>query len=221
MRFPDLSLERAAWSEGYRLVAGLDEAGRGAWAGPVAAAAVILPADCPDLERRLEGVCDSKLLSPARREALYDVVVREALAVGVAMIDPEVIIHDGIGPANRQAMAEALDKLSQRPDYLLIDYLRLPQVALPQKSIKKGDQKCLSIAAASIIAKVTRDRLMVELAQSYPGYGFERHKGYGTRAHREAIHQRGVLSVHRRSWAPFQDLGPNGAPAEAAEKQVS
>jgi len=200
---PDLSFERAAWDEGYRRVAGVDEAGRGAWAGPVVAAAVTLPAECPDLAPRLAGVRDSKLLSPRQRERLFEIVQGEALSIAVGVVGPAGIMAQGIGPSVRQAMGEAIDALQPPPDYLLIDYLRLPSVAIPQRSITRGDQVSLSIAAASIIAKVARDRLMVALGNAFPLYGFAQHKGYGTRQHRAAIAVHGATPLHRRTWAPF------------------
>lgn len=218
MRLPDLSLEQAAWAEGYRLVAGIDEAGRGAWAGPVAAAAVVLPSNYPDLQRRLDGVRDSKTLSPRQRERLFEIIRHEAVAIGVGMVGPEVIVRDGIMAANRGAMARAIQALCPkiRPDFLLIDHVRLPQLDTPQKSIRKGDEQSFSIAAASIIAKVARDRLMIQMAQTYPGYGFERHKGYGTRVHWQALRRHGIAPVHRRTWAPFSRLQTLGESAESA-----
>jgi ribonuclease HII len=206
VKSPDLSLEMAAWAEGYRVIAGIDEAGRGAWAGPVAAAAVVLPPPSPELGRRLHGVRDSKTLSEGQRNRLFDIIASEALAVGVGMVSNQVIVDQGIAVATRQAMAEAVQALVLRPDFLLIDYVRLPQVAIPQKSIRRGDATSLSIAAASIIAKVSRDRLMVEAAATYPAYGFERHKGYGTRAHRQVLSEHGFTPFHRHTWAPFQTL---------------
>jgi ribonuclease HII len=206
MKFPDLSLEKMAWAEGYCLVAGIDEAGRGAWAGPVAAAAVILPPNSPDLDQRLNGVRDSKTLSARQREELYGIIQGEAIAVGVGMVDSEAIVDNGIIAATRQAMAKAIQMLATQPDFLLIDYLRLPQMDYPQKNITRGDSKSLSIAAASIIAKVSRDRLMARAAETYPGYGFERHKGYGTRVHQEALKANGISPLHRHTWAPFQTI---------------
>ena len=206
MKLPDLSLEEAAWAEGYRWVAGIDEAGRGAWAGPVAAAAVILPSNCPDLPQPLDGVRDSKTLSARQREKLFGIIRKEAVAVGVGMIGSEVIVESGIMAATRRAMAEAIQPLAPRPDFLLIDYLRLPGVSLPQQNIRRGDEKSFAIAAASIIAKVSRDRLMIQMAETYPDYGFERHKGYGTRAHREALEKHGVAPFHRHTWKPFHTL---------------
>jgi ribonuclease HII len=206
MKFPDLSLEKMAWAEGYCFVAGIDEAGRGAWAGPVAAAAVILPPNSPDLDQRLNGVRDSKTLSARQREELYGIIQGEAIAVGVGMVDSEAIVDNGIIAATRQAMAKAIQMLATQPDFLLIDYLRLPQMDYPQKNITRGDSKSLSIAAASIIAKVSRDRLMARAAETYPGYGFERHKGYGTRVHQEALKANGISPLHRHTWAPFQTI---------------
>jgi len=203
---PDLRWERDYWAQGYVHVAGLDEAGRGAWAGPVVAAAVILPADDPHLAEHLDGVRDSKQLTPARREVLYQVIHRVAWAVGVGVVPPARIDEIGIVPATRQAMREALAQLTPPPQALLIDALSLPRVSLPQRSLVKGDAFCLSIAAASIIAKVYRDRLMVELDQQYPGYGFARHKGYGTPQHRAALLALGASPVHRHSYAPVRRL---------------
>lgn len=203
---PDLSLELAAWEQGYRFIAGIDEAGRGAWAGPVAAAAVILPPPSPDLLQRLHGVRDSKTLSEHQRERLLKTIMLEALAIGVGLVSADTIVRQGIATATRQAMIEAVQALDPRPDYLLIDFVRLPQLPLPQKSIRKGDAISLSIAAASIVAKTSRDRLMVEAAGSYPDYGFERHKGYGTVVHRNALSKCGFTAFHRHNWAPFRDF---------------
>jgi len=212
-------LEVAAWEQGYRLVAGVDEAGRGAWAGPVAAAAVILPPNRPDLRRRLDGVRDSKTLSARQRDALFEIIHGEAVAVGVGMVDPDAIVAGGIMVATRQAMAAAIRELSYRPDFLLIDYLRLPQVDILQRGVRKGDERSLSIAAASIVAKVSRDRLMVEMADALPHYGFERHKGYGTRAHWAAIRIHGATPFHRYTWAPFRRLKAFGRPSLVASSR--
>jgi ribonuclease HII len=206
VKVPDLCLEEAAWADGYQWVAGVDEAGRGAWAGPVAAAAVILPPHDSTLSRRLNGVRDSKTLSAHQREKLFEIIQNEAVAVGVELVDPRVIVDDGIMAATRLAMAKAIQSLAPHPDFLLIDHIRLPQVTLAQRNISKGDTKSLSIAAASIIAKVTRDRMMIQAAESYQEYGFERHKGYGTHAHREALKVHGITPLHRHTWAPFQTL---------------
>lgn len=204
---PTLAEERALCAQGYRHIAGLDEAGRGAWAGPVVAAAVILSLGDLNLSRSLDGVRDSKQLSPRQRDALYELIRAVAVAVGVGVVSPEDIDAMGIVPATRRAMAAAVAQLSLSPDFLLIDFLHLDEVALPQKGIVKGDAHCLSIAAASIIAKVTRDRLLIEWEETYPGYGFARHKGYGTRQHRAALNDLGPCGIHRRSYAPVQAAG--------------
>jgi len=201
-----LDEELALVSQGYRLVAGVDEAGRGAWAGPVYAAAVILPLGRRDLCDALKGVADSKQLSPQRRQTLLEVVLDVALSVGVGAASVGEIDERGILPATRMAMGRAIDDLTPAPEILLIDYVQLPEVALPQRSLPQADQLCLSVAAASIVAKVSRDRLMLTLEEEYPGYGFARHKGYGTAAHRSALARLGPSSVHRMSWAPLRSL---------------
>jgi ribonuclease HII len=204
--FPDLSEEHALCTAGYPHVAGIDEAGRGAWAGPVCAAAVVLPLDRPNLAELLDGVRDSKLLSPARREALLPVIEDVAVGVGVGWASPAEIDVLGIAPATRQAMLRALSGLNGQVSALLIDYVRLPESDLHQRALPKADTRCLSVAAASIVAKVARDRLMVKLDADLPGYGFARHKGYGTRQHREALARLGPSPVHRMSWRPLRDL---------------
>ena len=204
MQEPDLREEMALYAEGYRHVAGLDEAGRGSWAGPVVAGAVIFPIDRPDLSQQLEGVRDSKQLTPRQRDYLYPIIESTALAVGVGSVPPGEIDELGIVSATRQAMYLAIAQLDLPPDFLLIDFLNLPRPSIPQKSITRGDALSLSIAAASIVAKVTRDRWMVQLDARYPGYGFARHKGYGTRQHREALACFGPSPVHRLSYAPMK-----------------
>ena len=211
VQWPTLALERRLLAQGYLHIAGLDEAGRGAWAGPVVAAAVILPLAHRDsikatLPEELKGVRDSKLLTPRRREELSEVVCDKARAVGVGVVGPEEIDLEGIVPATRRAMRLALDGLEVSPQYLLIDYLLLPQVSIPQWAMAHGDRLCLSIAAASIIAKVHRDRLMGELDVRYPGYGLAQHKGYGTASHRMALERLGPTPIHRLSWAPCRRL---------------
>lgn len=201
---PDLREEMALYGQGYRLVAGLDEAGRGAWAGPVVAGAVILPLGREELGQALAGVRDSKTLNPSARERLYAVIQTQALAVGVGMVPPKRIDELGIVPATKEAMALAIARLSCPPDFLLIDFLSLPQLAYPQKSIVHGDALSLSIAAASIVAKVSRDRFMVELDGQYPGYGLAGHKGYGTPQHRAALARLGPSPIHRFSYAPVR-----------------
>jgi ribonuclease HII len=208
---PTLAYETRLWAEGYCHVAGLDEAGRGAWAGPVVAAAVILPPNEPKLLQRLQGVRDSKLLSPTRRESLLEVIQQIALAWGIGIVSPAEIDAQGIVPATRQAMVLALRTLALPADYLLVDYLSLPSLPLPQCSLPKGDARVLSIAAASIIAKVRRDWLMAELGDEFPGYGFAQHKGYGTPQHQAALALLGASQVHRFSFAPLQRLMAGGA----------
>jgi ribonuclease HII len=201
---PDLHEEMALFADGYRYIAGLDEAGRGSWAGPVVAGAVILPLHRPDLSQELEGVRDSKQLTPRQRERLYGIIESVALAVGVGSVPPDKIDELGIVPATRQAMGLAIVQLDPLPDFLLIDFLNLPGLSIPQKGIAGGDALSFSIAAASIVAKVTRDRWMVQLDARYPGYGFARHKGYGTRQHKESLARLGPSPVHRLSFAPMR-----------------
>jgi len=201
---PDLHEELTLYAAGRIRVAGIDEAGRGAWAGPVCAAAAVLPLNLPNLADLLSGVRDSKLLSPARREALLPIIQRVAEAVGVGWGSPAEVDETGIAPATRQAMARAVAGLNGKVDALLIDYVRLPELDLPQRALPKADVHCLSVAAASIVAKVTRDRLMIALDEDYPGYGFARHKGYGTRQHREALERLGPSPIHRMSWRPMK-----------------
>lgn len=202
-----LSLERekALWQAGMRLVAGLDEAGRGAWAGPVVAAAVILPS-FDELPAELRDVDDSKCLSPAQRQRLYHAVLRHAHAWGVGIVPAQEIDRLGILPATRIAMELALDSLTCRPEAVLVDALRLPEVSCPQEAIIRGDQLCVSIAAASIVAKVTRDHWMTAAHAWLPAYGFIHHKGYGTAEHRSALQQYGPSPIHRLSYAPVAEL---------------
>jgi ribonuclease HII len=199
-----LEQERELWTAGYRWLAGLDEVGRGAWAGPVVAAAVVLPAERNDIDSVLCGVRDSKALTPRQREALFPLIYRTALGVGVGMASSRFIDRWGIVPATRQAMAMAVRNLPLEPHYLLIDALKLPDVQLPQRGLIKGDTHVLSIAAASIVAKVFRDRLMVALGGRYCDYGFAAHKGYGTAAHRAALQRLGPCPEHRMSFAPLR-----------------
>ncbi|UCC62076.1 MAG: ribonuclease HII [Anaerolineae bacterium] len=204
--WPDLREERALQAQGYAHIAGLDEAGRGAWAGPVVAAAVVLPLDRSDLAQALHGVRDSKQCTPTQRDVLFGRVQAAALAVGVGAVAAGRVDAVGILPATREAMAQAVSRLGVTPDALLIDALRLPDLSLPQRPLIKGDARSLSIAAASIVAKVTRDRMMVALDGRYSGYGFARHKGYGTREHKQALAWLGPSPVHRTSYAPLKKL---------------
>ena len=203
---PHLSEEYKLHSAGHTRVAGLDEAGRGAWAGPVCAAAVVLPLGHPDLLGSLSGVRDSKQLSPKQRENLLPVILEIAEAVGVGWAEPSEVDSLGIVPATRQAFTRAVSELDGQVDALLLDHLRLPGVRLPQHALPKADAQCLSVAAASIVAKVNRDRLMVVLDSDFPGYGLAQHKGYGTRQHREALVQLGPSAIHRKSWRPIEAL---------------
>ncbi len=192
--------EERLYREGNRCgkieyIAGVDEVGRGPLAGPVVAAAVILPPDFAVL-----GVNDSKKLSEKRREELYDVILGEAVDWSIGMRDPEVIDRINILEATKEAMAEAVAGLRKRPDHVLIDALTLPSLEIPQTGVVKGDANCLCIAAASIVAKVTRDRMMAEYHKMYPAYGFDRNKGYGTKAHYEGIEKEGICPIHRKSF---------------------
>lgn len=187
--------ERAAWRSGLLHVAGVDEAGRGPLAGPVVAAAVIL-----NPERRIKGLEDSKLLTPIQRESLFDQILAEADAVGTGIVDPETIDRINILEATRLAMREALFRLSPHPNLVLTDAVRLAGLDWPQKPLIRGDRRSASIAAASIVAKVTRDRLMVEADGRFPQYGFGRHKGYPTREHLLALRKHGPCPLHRRTF---------------------
>lgn len=207
---PDLENEIALLRQGYRFIAGLDEAGRGAWAGPVVAAAVILPPDRPDLAKLLTGLNDSKRLSPRRREQFFDLIQEFAIGVSVGLAAPGLVDELNVVRATRYAMQQAVAGLAPAPDYLLIDHLRLPTVNLPQHAFPKADRLSLSVAAASIVAKVSRDQLMVQFSREYPGYAFERHKGYGTAIHRAALAARGPCPLHRMSYSPLKILAEMG-----------
>jgi ribonuclease HII len=187
----------------------------------VYAAAVILPLDQMDLSDMLYGVVDSKQLSPNRRESLLEVIIGEALSVGVGTASASKVDTFGILFATRLAMKRAIDSLSPSPEALLLDFVNLPEVALPQLSLPKADQRCLSVAAASIVAKVSRDRWMIELNRRYPGYGFSRHKGYGTAAHRSALASLGPSPVHRMSWAPLRTLSHDRTDADTKHASPS
>jgi len=197
---PDLTYETNLWAC-YRHIAGLDEAGRGALAGPVAVGAVILPADNPLLSQALAGVRDSKQMTPRARESLAPRIKEIALTWSVAFTSAEEIDSLGIVRATRTAAIRALNNLSILPQYLLTDFrLELPQLDISQTSIVKGDAHCLSIASASVLAKTARDELMRKLDSQYPNYGLGKHKGYGTQAHRSALKRLGYTSIHRKSF---------------------
>lgn len=198
-----LFFEQQARKRGYSVIAGIDEAGRGALCGPVVAAAVVLPTGLA-----IPGVNDSKKLSPNTREQLYDEIMARALAVGIGMGTPELIDTINILQATRHAMKQAMSLLSLQPDMLLIDGISTIDVPLPQKTITKGDSRSLSIAAASIIAKVSRDRMMAELDLLHPGYGFASHKGYGCASHMEAIQRLGPTPVHRLTFRGVREHVP-------------
>jgi ribonuclease HII len=221
-RHADLSLESALWQSGYQFVAGADEVGRGAWAGPVVAAAVILPADPQALAPLLGAVDDSKKVSPRGRERLFVLIRERAVAVGLGSATAVEIDAAGIAQANRLALARAVAALAVPPHFLLLDFLSLPQLDLPQRAVLHGDARSLSIAAASIIAKVTRDRWMAAQEDSHPGYGFARHKGYGTAMHSDALLRLGPCELHRRSFAPVaaagRPPGPGAAQRGAAQR---
>jgi ribonuclease HII len=188
--------EARAWRLGLGRVAGIDEAGRGPLAGPVVAAAVILAPD-----RRVKGLADSKLLTPERREELFAVIQERALGVGVGAVDHETIDRINILEATRRAMAAALTALSVVPELVITDFVSLPALPCPQRNLVAGDRRCASVAAASIVAKVTRDRLMLDFDRRFPEYGFARHKGYATVEHVAALDRHGPCPIHRRSFA--------------------
>jgi ribonuclease HII len=198
--FPHFDFERAAHTRGHACVAGVDEAGRGPWAGPVVAAAVILDPDVLPL-----GVNDSKKLAPEKREELYDVILSVA-EVGIGMSDVTAIDRDNILQATHAAMIKAVAGLRRTPQLALIDGNRAPKLACLAETIVEGDGQCLSIAAASIVAKVTRDRIMIALDRECPGYGFAQHKGYGTPEHQAALSRLGPSVHHRRSFEPIRIL---------------
>lgn len=198
--FPDeeistLHFEQQAQANGFSAIAGIDEAGRGPLAGPVVAAAVILPAGF-----ELEGLTDSKKLSGKKRELLFPLIRQQARAYGIGLASVQEIDRINILQSTLLAMQRALKQLKGQADYLLIDGITPLPVGLPQQTLKKGDSRSLSIAAASILAKVTRDRIMLTLDQQYPGYDFAGHKGYGTAAHLQAIEIKGPVSPHRRTF---------------------
>jgi len=199
VRRPTFSPERKLWKEGYKLVAGIDEVGRGSWAGPVTAAAVIFPSSV----RLGVKLNDSKRLAPHIREELAEVIKRKALFWAVGSADHFLVDERGIKEASELAIAEAIDGIHRKPEFLLVDFFNLsfwPEEY--QNPLKFGDQLSNSIAAASILAKVARDEFMREQEEVYPDYGFAQHKGYGTRQHREAIEELGICEIHRKSFVP-------------------
>ena len=199
---PDLSLESGVHQRGIQFVAGVDEAGRGPLAGPVVAAAVILPPDLTGDEPWLQCLDASKKLTHARRERAVETVHQHALAVGVGMVSPGDIDQMGIGHAALAAMLRAVGQLPLEPGHLLLDFIHVRECPYTYDTIVKGDSRSYSIAAASNVAKVTRDRLMVEAEETYPGYNFAQHKGYPTKAHYDRLNELGPCPIHRRSFAP-------------------
>jgi ribonuclease HII len=191
------TLENALRRVGFVHVAGVDEVGRGCLAGPVVAAAVVLHPD-----RHIAGVCDSKLVPAAERERLYERILRQAVAWAVAGADPAEIDRINIHQASLRAMQRAILSLAPLPDVVLVDAFRVPEIPMAQRGVPHGDRRCSAIAAASIVAKVTRDRQMLELHGRDPRYGFDRHKGYATADHLEAVARFGYSDVHRRSFRP-------------------
>ena len=203
MLVPSYAEERLFAAQGYRYIAGIDEVGRGSLAGPVVAAAVILP---PKIKAPwLKLVRDSKLLGPARREFLSHHIHKMAVAIGIGSMDNTVIDTQGIVKATQLAMMMAIKQLSPSAEALLIDFMVLPGIKLPQKGVVNGDGLCLSIACASIVAKVSRDHVMTEMDNTYPGYGLAEHKGYGTSRHLYCLAQHGPTPIHRCSFKPVKD----------------
>jgi ribonuclease HII len=188
--------EAQAWRAGLARVAGIDEAGRGPLAGPVVAAAVVIAPD-----RRIKGLCDSKLLPPEKREALFAVIHERAVAIGVGIVDHLTIDRVNILQATILAMREALAGLAIVPELVITDFVALPALPCPQRNLVDGDTRCATVAAASIVAKVTRDRLMLEADKQFPEYGFARHKGYGTPDHLAALDRHGACPIHRRTFS--------------------
>jgi len=208
LKTPSFAEEEILEAKGYQRIAGVDEVGRGSLAGPVVAAAIIVP--CHTKARWFPQVKDSKLLNPFKRELLFNYIQEVALAIGIGIASHEVIDNQGIIKATQLAMKLAIEQILPPPESLLIDYVYLPEVSLPQKGIKDGDSLCFSIACASIVAKVTRDRLMVELDRAYPGYGLAQHKGYGTREHLSCLQRLGPSPIHRQSFQPIKNIIQQG-----------
>jgi len=203
---PTLNHEQLFVAQGYHLIAGIDEVGRGCWAGPVVAAAVVLSDAVYHMPTVLTGLNDSKQLSAAQRLALVDTIQRVALGVGVGMVSAHDIDCLGILTATRYAMQQAVMQLPLIPQAIVVDAVAFPRWPIPQQAIIKGDERSLSIAAASVIAKVRRDQMLIALDRTYPAYGFAQHKGYGTAQHQQALRQHGLIDQHRRSFRPMVEM---------------
>mgnify|MGYP000848167571 CR=1 FL=1 len=199
---PHIEYEKRLWADGYQVVAGLDEAGRGAWAGPVFAAAVVLPND-ERICSLLSGVRDSKRMTALQRRRWQDCIKSASVAWSVGSADNTEIDELGIVPATCLAMRRALEEINNPPRYLLVDYLNISDCSAPQLSIPKGDCQSLSIAAASVLAKVSRDAFMTQMDEQYPEYGFAQHKGYGTALHVASLAQKGPCAIHRMTFHPL------------------
>jgi ribonuclease HII len=216
LKTASLSFEHELLEQGYRCIVGIDEAGRGAWAGPVSAAAVCLPLENPELPQLLEGVYDSKLLTARAREGLIERIKETACAWGVGRAEAEEIDASSIVSASCLAMRRAVDHLLEQfpryePDFLLIDLIKwqgLPDRQVPYQALVRGDSRSLSIAAASVLAKVSRDAWMTEYDRDYPHYGFAVHKGYGVPQHQAALREHGASPLHRMSFKPLQPQLP-------------
>jgi len=217
-QFPNLDEEGKLKAQGYELIAGIDEVGRGALAGPVVAGAVILPNTTNLTWFGL--VRDSKELNSGTRESLFESINKEAIAVGIGIVPSQVIDAVNILKATRIAMMQAVEKLPIQPGFLLIDRLGLSQCPIPQRGITRGDKVCLSIACASIIAKVTRDRMMEEFDKTYPGYGFAQHKGYGTGSHLSSLQKLGPSPIHRLYFAPVRNIVASQNPPSLKSSDV-
>lgn len=198
MSAPTFAAEKAWYARGARLIVGVDEVGAGAWAGPIVAAAASVP-----LNSRLGGIRDSKLLSAASREELLANFAARGIRVAMGEASVEEITRLGLRPANLLALRRAVEAFGERPDAVLVDWYRIPDLSAPQEAFVRGDRRVKSIAAASIAAKVTRDRLMAKADLLYPGYGFGVHKGYGTAVHRRALEAQGPCPLHRMTFAPL------------------
>jgi ribonuclease HII len=198
---PTLKYENRLKRKGYKLIAGVDEVGRGAWAGPVVAAAVILPANF-----HVQDIQDSKLLTPKKREELYWLICDRALTYSIAFISHQVVDKQGLAWVNKMVIKRAVQKMRPQPDYVLVDAVQISKTSMPFEAIIGGDRISKTIAAASIIAKVARDRHLIKLEKKFPQYGFAKHKGYGTKLHYEMICKHGVCEVHRKSFAPIKYL---------------